>query len=137
VNYYERRRTLAAFSHVAILSQGTAIVGDAGSTDQVDLMRVSPEYFAMLGVDSIMGRALTDEEMTYQTDGVAILTDTCWRHRFNADPHILGRLAQSIDHRIAVRDARWNRKPRRPASAPWIHRGPDCVGLRAELAVVP
>jgi hypothetical protein len=29
--------------------------------------------------------------MTYQTDGVAILSDACWRLRFNADPNILGR----------------------------------------------
>ena len=90
-NYYERRGNLPAFSHVAILSHGTAIVGETGSTDQIDLMRVSPEFFTTLGVGPVMGRAFADEEMTYQTDGVAILTDTCWRQRFNADPNILGR----------------------------------------------
>src|SRR6266511_2891927 len=90
-NYYERRGNISAFSQVAILSQGTAIVGEAGSTDQMDLMRVSPEFFTTLGVDSIRGRAFREEEMTYQTDGVAILTDSYWRHRCNADPHILGR----------------------------------------------
>src|SRR5437773_2718844 len=69
----------------------TAIVGETGPTDQIDLMRVSPEFFTTLGVGPVMGRAFADEEMTYQTDGVAILTDTCWRQRFNADPNILGR----------------------------------------------
>src|SRR5438094_391225 len=90
-NYYERRGNLPAFSHVAIFSHGTAIVGETGSTDQIDLMRVSPEFFTTLGVGTVMGRAIADEEMTYQTDGVAILKDTCWRQRFNADPNILGR----------------------------------------------
>lgn len=90
-NYYERRANLSAFSHVALFGPGTAIVGEAGSTDQIDLMRVSPEFFATLGVNPVRGRAFSDEEMTYQTDAVAILTDACWRHRFNADPRILGR----------------------------------------------
>jgi predicted permease len=90
-NYYERRGNVPAFSHVAIFGQGTAIVGDAGSTEQIDLLRVSPEFFNTLGADPVIGRAFTDEEMTYQTDGVAILTDACWRRRFNADPQILGR----------------------------------------------
>src|SRR5437867_1635690 len=90
-NYYERRGNIPAFSRVAILSHGTAIVGETGSTDQMDLMRVSPEFFTTLGVGPMIGRAFTDAEMTYQTDGVAILADTCWRQRFNADPNILGR----------------------------------------------
>ena len=90
-NYYERRGNVPAFSTVAIHSQGTAIIGDAGSTEQMELMRVSPEFFTTPGVGPVMGRTFADEEMTYQTDGVAILADTCWRHRFNGDPHILGR----------------------------------------------
>src|SRR5437667_1561702 len=57
----------------------------------MDVMRGSAEFFTTLGVHSIMERAFTDEEMTYQTDGVAILTDRCWRHHFDADPQILGR----------------------------------------------
>jgi hypothetical protein len=43
-NYYERRGNIPAFSHVALLSQATAIVGEAGSTDQIDLMRVSRSF---------------------------------------------------------------------------------------------
>jgi hypothetical protein len=54
-------------------------------------MRVSPEFFQTLGVAPVLGRAFTEEEMTYQTDGVAILTDSYWRHEFNGDPKILGR----------------------------------------------
>jgi predicted permease len=38
-----------------------------------------------------MGRAFTDAEMTYNTDRVAILTDSAWRRRFQADPKVLGR----------------------------------------------
>ena len=41
-NYYERRGTLPAFSHVAMHGQETAIVGDAGSTDQIERSSPTP-----------------------------------------------------------------------------------------------
>jgi predicted permease len=91
VNYYERRGSVPAFSDIALHTQGTAIIGETGSTEQMELMRVSPDFFATLGVGPIMGRAFTDEEMTYQNDGLVILTDQYWRQRFNADSGILGR----------------------------------------------
>jgi len=90
-NYYERRGNIAAFSHVSLLRHGTAIGGEAGSPEQEDILRVSPEFFTTLGLGPIMGRVFTEEEMTFQTDGVAILTDTYWRQRFHADTSILGR----------------------------------------------
>jgi predicted permease len=90
-NYYERRGKLSAFFDIAVMRQGTAIVGETGATAQEPVMRVSPEFFRVLGVGPVMGREFMDEEMTYQTDGVAILTDSYWRHEFNADPKIIGR----------------------------------------------
>src|ERR1039458_10654013 len=37
-----------------------------------------------------MGRSFTDEETSFQTDKVVILTDAYWRQHFNADPHVIG-----------------------------------------------
>jgi predicted permease len=90
-NYYERRGNISAFSHISIIREDRAIIGETGSTEQADIARVSPEFFTTLGVGPSMGRAFTDEEMTYQTDGVAVLTYTYWQQHFNADPHVLGR----------------------------------------------
>ncbi len=90
-NYYERRGHIPALAQYSALRYDTAIVGETGSTEQMDITRVTPEFFATLGVGPIMGRVFTDDEMTYQTDGVAVLTDTAWRRWFNADPNVLGR----------------------------------------------
>jgi predicted permease len=89
-NYYERRGNLAAFSRVSVLQDGTAIVGEPGSTAQQDVMRVSPEFFLTLGIGPERGRAFSEDEMTYNTDGVAILSDTYWKEHFNSDPRIIG-----------------------------------------------
>src|SRR5271154_4524550 len=80
-NYYERRGRIPAFSGVAIYRYGTAIIGEAGSTEREQVTRVSPDFFSTLGLGPVMGRTFTEQETTYQTDSVVILTDAYWRQR--------------------------------------------------------
>ena len=90
-NYYERRGRIPAFAAISIYRYGTAIIGEAGSTERELITRVSPDFFSTLGLGPVMGRAFTEHETTYQTDSVAILTDAYWRQRYQADPRVLGR----------------------------------------------
>lgn len=90
-NYYERRGTIPAFAGIGLYSPGTAVLGEAGATERDAVMRVSPDFFSTLGADPLMGRGFTEQETSYQTDKVAILTDAYWRRQFQADPHVIGR----------------------------------------------
>ncbi|HEX3703751.1 MAG TPA: ABC transporter permease [Vicinamibacterales bacterium] len=90
-NYYERRGHLATLASLAIYRNGTALVGESGATEAEAVARVSPDFFSTLGVDPARGRTFTDQEMTRQTDDVAILTNAYWRQRAGADPGVLGR----------------------------------------------
>jgi predicted permease len=92
-NYYERRGNIPAFSSLSIFRYGSEVVGDTGSTQQEEVMRVSPDFFATLGVSPVMGRSFTDRETItpVEDNGVAILTDAYWRQRLNSDPNVLGR----------------------------------------------
>jgi predicted permease len=90
-NYYDRRGAIKAFSSLAIVQDGSVVVGAAGSPNRVLTSRVSPEFFATLGVSLAMGRAFADDQLNYGTDEVAVLTDGFWRTHFNADPNVLGR----------------------------------------------
>jgi predicted permease len=90
-NYYERRGNIAAFTSLSIYSYGTEIMGAPGSTEREPTMRVSPEFFATLGLGPAMGRSFVEEETTYETDHVAILSDTFWRQHYNADPDVIGK----------------------------------------------
>lgn len=90
-NYYERRGHIPAFSSLAIYRYGVAIIGEAGSTERGEIMRVSPDFFSTLGTGTALGRTFTDEETTYQTDSVLILADAYWREHFNADSRVIGR----------------------------------------------
>src|SRR5262245_52479246 len=90
-NYYDRRELTAAFEKTAAIRSGTAIVGEAGSPNRVQIERVTPEFFETLGVAMARGRSFTQEEMEYAQSGVVILTDAYWRTHFNADPNVIGR----------------------------------------------
>jgi len=90
-NYYERRGKIAAFTALSVYHEDTAIVGEPGSTEREPITRVSPDFFATLGVGPVLGRPFTEEETTPETNGVAILTDAYWRQRWNGDPHVIGR----------------------------------------------
>ena len=90
-NYYERRGRIPAFASLSIYRYSTEIVGEPSSTEREPTMRVSPDFFATLGLGPAIGRTFTDDETTSDTDQVAILSDTYWRRRFNADPNVLGK----------------------------------------------
>ena len=93
-NYYDRRVSIKAFASTAIHQEGSAIIGEAGAPNRIKRDRVSPEFFATLGVPLAMGRTFNDDEMFYKGSSVAILTDEFWRNHFNADPSVLGRKFQ-------------------------------------------
>ncbi len=90
-NLYNRRGKIEAFSSLAAYKNDAATVGEAGAGRRVDIMRVSPDFLDTLGVGPSLGRSFTEEEMTFETHHVAILSNAYWRRNLDADPDVLGR----------------------------------------------
>ena len=92
-NYYERRGRLPGVSSLSIFRFSTEVVGETGSTQQEQVIRVSPDFFATLGTGPVMGRSFDEAETItpVENHGAAIVTDAYWRERLDADPHVLGR----------------------------------------------
>jgi len=89
-NYYERRGNIPAFSNLSIFLNRPEPVGEAGSTEQEEVMRVSAEFFTTLGAGPVLGRPFTEADMADDAR-VVILSDGFWRQRLNSDPNVLGR----------------------------------------------
>ncbi|HYJ06980.1 MAG TPA: ABC transporter permease [Chthoniobacterales bacterium] len=89
-NYYERRGNIPAFSSLAIFLHRPEPVGEPGSTEQEEIMRVSAEFFPTLGVRLAMGRPFTEADMANDSR-VVIVSDGFWRERLNSDPNVVGR----------------------------------------------
>jgi predicted permease len=90
-NYYERREKIGAFSGVTLYREGTALVGETGAIEREDILKVSADFFSTLGLAPAIGRAFSEDEMSYAGSRVVILTDAFWRQHFGADPSTVGR----------------------------------------------
>lgn len=101
-NYYDRREHVAAFASTAIHQSGSAIIGEAGAPVRVARDRVSPEFFATLGVPLARGRTFTEDEMLYANAQVIILTHEFWHQQFGGAPDVLDRqlVVDGIPHTV-------------------------------------
>jgi predicted permease len=62
---------------------------DGGEITQVQL--VSSNFFAVLGVDPVLGRGFLPEEERTTAPPVAMLSHSFWLHRLGADPNVLAK----------------------------------------------
>lgn len=84
------RARVTSFDELAVIrSWGLTLVDQSGATP-VSGMRVTWNFFRMLGVRPALGRdfAATDDDPTHRF--VVVLSDRFWRQHFNASPSILG-----------------------------------------------
>ncbi len=90
-NYYERRGRVAAFSSVSLYRDDAAIVGETGRTEREFVMRVSPQFFATVGIRPALGRQFREEETVFGSDRAVILSDAYWKQQYQGDRGVLGR----------------------------------------------
>ena len=90
-NYYERRGRIPAFASLAIYHFGTAIVGEAGSTEREQITRVSPDFFPTLGHRARHRTHFHGSGNHLRRPTMSRFSPTLyWRQHFNADPHVIG-----------------------------------------------
>jgi len=91
VDFFQRRAHVDAFEEVALYQGSGSTVGEAGGTERVSTLRVTPSFFPLLGVQAALGRTFTEDEMEEGNDLKAVLTDAYWREAFGADPGVVGK----------------------------------------------
>ena len=69
-------------------------LGAAPSARTVRGLRVSPDFFAVVGSSPVLGRSFVPEEEAPGGPAVAVLSDALWRSAFAADRSVIGRPIQ-------------------------------------------
>jgi putative ABC transport system permease protein len=88
-----RERT-TSFADVAAMSSMVTTLSDAGEPEQIALMRVTPGFFRVIGVEPSLGRGFTDDENRWDNRRFVVLSNRLWRRRYAADPQVVGRAIQ-------------------------------------------
>jgi predicted permease len=80
-----------AISSMALVEAITFSMTGHGIPRQVNAVRVSADFFPLMGIRPQLGRTFLREEDQLGRDREIILTDQFWRDVFNSDPGIIGR----------------------------------------------
>jgi predicted permease len=89
-NFLDWRKDNRTFSSMALGRRWSFSLTGRGDAEQVKANFVSSGYFALLGVDPLLGREFTDAEDQPGATPVALISEGLWRRKFSAAPDILG-----------------------------------------------
>jgi predicted permease len=85
------RSQVSALEQTAAYTESDKTLTGIGAPSVVSVAGVTDGFFEELGTTAQIGRLLTEDETASGKHNVLVLSDTLWRTRFGADPHILGR----------------------------------------------
>jgi len=85
------RDNTRSFEAVAAYSTGGANLAGDGDPERVSVGNVSADFFKVLGLPPLLGRAFREGEDTPGKNGVSVISFGFWQRRFGGDPNIVGR----------------------------------------------
>jgi putative ABC transport system permease protein len=95
-NFWDWQRHNETFESIAIFDsagKGYNLAAESGQreAEQVSGVRVTAEFFRVLGVEPFLGRGFLPEEETLGRDREVVLDYGLWASRYGADPALVGR----------------------------------------------
>lgn len=91
LNYLDWQKENTVFDYMAAQTGGSVTLTGIHEPEQLRGARVSPRYFDIFGVKTVLGRTFAGDEDQQGKDHVAILSHALWWSKFGADPALIGR----------------------------------------------
>jgi len=83
-----------SFTAIAAMGSMNTTLAVGTEPEQVAVMRVTPDFFRVIGIEPSIGRGFTDAENRWDNRRFVVLSASLWKRRFDADPRIVGRAIQ-------------------------------------------
>ncbi len=94
------------FQSVSISGHGADVnLTGSAQPERLSYKHVTPNYFAVFGVDAQLGRTFNPHDATPGFNLEAVISSGLWRREFGADPHIIGKallLDNDVYHVVGV-----------------------------------
>src|SRR5262245_53281602 len=84
------RREVSTLTGMAVFTNWTTNLTGVGAPERLDGVRVSGNFFELLGTSAALGRTLQPADETRERR-VAVLTHGLWQRRFGGDPVVVGK----------------------------------------------
>jgi putative ABC transport system permease protein len=86
----DRNRVFERIAAYSVLPVGFNLA-EQGRPERITGLRVSADFFRVLGIEPRIGRNLTIDDDRDGAPRVVVLSESLWRRRYNGDPAIVGR----------------------------------------------
>jgi putative ABC transport system permease protein len=90
-NYADWKAQNKVFEELAALDWRSYALTDEGEPEKVEAQAVTANFFPLLGVQPLLGRAFTPEEDKPGTNRVALISYGLWQRRFGGDQAVVGK----------------------------------------------
>ena len=91
-NFHDWKKQNTLFEGISAYGgSAMSLTGDGGEPEQLHGSRVSAGYFAVVGVEPMLGRSFSAEEYEVGKGQVVILAHGLWQRRFGGDQNVLNR----------------------------------------------
>ena len=91
-----------SFEQLAAYRPWDASLTGIGDPERIQACRVSPDFFALLGLKPLAGRTFARDEAEPARDGVAVVSQSFWRKRLGSAADALGKTVSLDDRRYTV-----------------------------------
>ena len=89
-DYLDWKRQATVFQDLVAWTGGSVNLATADRPEQVEAVRMTPGFYAMVGLPMFLGRDFRPEEGVPGADQVVILRYRLWEERFTSDRNIVG-----------------------------------------------
>jgi putative ABC transport system permease protein len=90
-HYYDRLRETDVFTEQALFTTRSQSIDQNGSPARVEVGRVTPSFFRLVGVPAALGRTFTDAEGETGAEKKVVLSHAFWQSAFGGDAGAVGR----------------------------------------------
>ncbi|HEV8197947.1 MAG TPA: ABC transporter permease [Gemmatimonadales bacterium] len=102
-NSYDWRDQNHSFSGISVIGSHSAVLTGSGEPERLRGFDVGANFFSILGVKAIAGRAdFLPEEAAWKGPRAVVLSETVWRNRFGSDPRLVGSMISLDNERVQV-----------------------------------
>jgi putative ABC transport system permease protein len=89
-DFYDWRRESRALEGLTLVQPATMALTGRGDPQQLDVVRVTGAFSALLGTPAALGRGLVADDDPPGKPAAVLLSDTGWRRWFGGDPRVVG-----------------------------------------------
>jgi predicted permease len=103
--YEQLRKNQRAFSDLFACGDVLSNLEADGVKYLAQVTAVTGEYFPTLGIQPLLGRLITPEDLDLSggsSAAVAVLGFRCWQRRYHGDPAVIGKTIRVDDHPLTI-----------------------------------